>query len=84
VVFNKNIMSDKNTSNNLGTALDKASHANIPMMCKPFHRPFQYMGMQVPQAEKSLDVKAMKLEALLLKTMIVVCTLKQKVISLVI
>lgn len=26
-------------------------------MCKPFHRPFQYMGMQVPQAEKIFECK---------------------------
>ncbi|HFG9908453.1 TPA: toll/interleukin-1 receptor domain-containing protein, partial [Salmonella enterica subsp. enterica serovar Victoria] len=57
MVFNKNIMSDKKTFDNLGTALDKASHANIPMMCKPFHRPFQYMGMQVPQVEKIFECK---------------------------
>ncbi|EEH8291257.1 toll/interleukin-1 receptor domain-containing protein [Salmonella enterica] len=57
VVFNKNVMSDEKVFDNLGTALDKASHANIPIMCKPFHRPFQYMGMQVPQAEKIFECK---------------------------
>jgi hypothetical protein len=67
VVFNKNIMSDKNTSDNLGTALDKASHANIPMMCKPFHRPFQYMGMQVPQAEKIFGCKSNEVGSIIIE-----------------
>ncbi|WP_318378352.1 toll/interleukin-1 receptor domain-containing protein [Enterobacter sp.] len=57
VVFNKNVMRDEKTFDNLGTALDKASHANIPVMCKPFHRPFQYMGMQVSHAEKIFECK---------------------------
>lgn len=57
MVFNKNVMSDEKIFDNLGTALDKASHANTPIMCKPFHRPFQYMGMQIPQAEKIFECK---------------------------
>lgn len=36
---------------NLGGAVDKAwSSYSLPIYSKPFHRPFQYMGMAVPKA----------------------------------
>ncbi|MFP1788315.1 toll/interleukin-1 receptor domain-containing protein [Lonsdalea quercina] len=58
IVFNKNVMSNKRTNHNLSTALDKASYKNLPIMCKPFHRPFQYIGMTISQAEKEINRKA--------------------------
>ena len=58
IVFNNSVMNDDATLNNLGTALDKATQKNLPMMCKPFHRPFQYLGMNIAQAEESVGVKA--------------------------
>ncbi|OSN07586.1 molecular chaperone Tir [Lonsdalea britannica] len=58
IVFNKNIMIRQKTNHNLSTALDKVFYRNLPMMCKPFHRPFQYMGMAISQAEKEVDCKA--------------------------
>ncbi len=67
IVFNKNVMSNDKKFDNLGTALDKASHASIPMMCKPFHRPFQYMGMQVPQAEKILECKGNEIGSIIVE-----------------
>ena len=54
MVFNKNVMAMARTNRNLGTALDKAFAQNLPLMSKPFHRPFQYMGMTVPQAEAAV------------------------------
>ncbi|KAA3667207.1 toll/interleukin-1 receptor domain-containing protein [Pectobacterium carotovorum] len=58
IVFNKNIMRNEKTSHNLSTALDKALYKNLPMMCKPFHRPFQYIGMTISQVEKETGCKS--------------------------
>jgi hypothetical protein len=58
VVFNKKALENIADSNNLGTALDKAISYNLPIMHKPFHRPFQYMGMTVSQAENAVGSKA--------------------------
>lgn len=55
IVFNKNVMQSKKSYNNLATALDKAFAKNLPMMSKPFHRPFQYMGMSIEKAEKEVN-----------------------------
>lgn len=54
VVFNKHAMDDKASPNNLGTALDKVVAKNLPLMSKPFHRPFQYIGMSIAQAEEAV------------------------------
>jgi hypothetical protein len=54
VVYNKSVMSSIKTPNNLGTALDKAFSINFPVMSKPFHRPFQYIGMTVQRAESEV------------------------------
>lgn len=51
VVFNKTVMDEKRHYNNLQTALDKASRMNLPLMCRPYHRPFQYIGMSISQVE---------------------------------
>ncbi len=58
VVFNKNVMSDDYFQSNLGTALDKAASYNLPLMSAPFHRPFQYIGLNIDRAEKAIGVKA--------------------------
>jgi hypothetical protein len=50
VVFNKNAYSPPPTATNLGQALDKAWNKALPMLSRPFHRPFQYMGMTVQDA----------------------------------
>lgn len=57
LVFNKNVMSNNKASHNLVTALDKALHKNLSMMCKPFHRPFQYIGMSIAEVEKAVGSK---------------------------
>jgi hypothetical protein len=58
LVFNKGVMNSEKSSNNLGTALDKALFKSLPLMSKPFHRPFQYMGMPIPKAESEVNEKA--------------------------
>lgn len=51
VVFNKNAMNDNFAAGHLGTAIDKAIYYNLPLLSSPFHRPYQYIGMQINQAE---------------------------------
>ena len=58
VVFNKNVMSDESCHNNLSTAVDKAISYNLQLMCAPFHRPFQYIGMSVEKVEKAVGTQA--------------------------
>lgn len=58
LVFNKSVLSSERSSNNLGTALDKAFFKSLPLMSKPFHRPFQYMGMPIHKAESEVGATA--------------------------
>ncbi|AOT10347.1 toll/interleukin-1 receptor domain-containing protein [Pseudoalteromonas luteoviolacea] len=57
VAFNKNVVTPQ-TSSNLGSSLDSAIMLGLPIMSAPFHRPYQYLGMQVDEVEKLVDVKA--------------------------
>lgn len=50
IVFNKNALESNLTGATLGKALDKAALLNLPLFCKPFHRPFQYIGMSIAVA----------------------------------
>lgn len=58
LVFNKSVMNSEKSSNSLGTALDKAFLKSLPLMSKPFHRPFQYMGMSIHKAEAEVGAIA--------------------------
>ncbi|HIM41085.1 MAG TPA: toll/interleukin-1 receptor domain-containing protein [Methylophaga aminisulfidivorans] len=58
LVFNKSVMRYERSANSLGTALDKASLKNLPLMSKPFHRPFQYIGMAIHKAEAEVGATA--------------------------
>lgn len=58
VVFNKNAMNSEASEHNLGIAVDKAIFINLPLMCSPFHRPFQYIGMTISKVEEMLGVKS--------------------------
>jgi TIR domain len=53
VVFNKNAYQPLIGTTNLGQALDKAWKKTLPMLLRPFHRPFQYMGMTVQDAARA-------------------------------
>jgi len=52
VVFNKNAYAPPMNATNLGQALDRAWNKALPMLTRPFHRPFQYMGMAIQDAAR--------------------------------
>ncbi len=52
LVFNKSAVTGKSKSSGLGQAIDKASNLLLFFYPKPFHRPFQYIGMRVSDAAK--------------------------------
>jgi len=54
VVFNKKALESNLTNASLGQALNNAAIINLPVFRKPFHRPFQYMGMSISKASKSV------------------------------
>lgn len=53
IVFNKNAYAPPVISTNLGQALDKAWNKALPILSRPFHRPFQYMGMTIQDAARA-------------------------------
>lgn len=53
VVFNRNAYAPPLGATNLGQAIDKAWSKALPMLSRPFHRPFQYMGMTVQDAARA-------------------------------
>ncbi|AMC35362.1 toll/interleukin-1 receptor domain-containing protein [Janthinobacterium sp. B9-8] len=57
-VYNKTVMNSERSSNNLSSAINKANAKCLPLLTKPFHRPFQYMGMSIQKAEETFSVKA--------------------------
>lgn len=54
VVFNKNALVPPQPGPHIGIALDKAWQVGLPVLSKPFHRPFQYMGMSVSVAAQAV------------------------------
>lgn len=52
VVFNKNAYAPPTNATNLEQALDRAWNKALPMLTRPFHRPFQYMGMAIQDAAR--------------------------------
>ncbi|MGV2830300.1 hypothetical protein [Myxosarcina sp. GI1(2024)] len=55
VVFNQRALESSISASSLNEALDKTHIINLPMFCKPFHRPFQYIGMIIDNAAKEVD-----------------------------
>lgn len=55
LVFNKKALGNSFDKNSLDLALDKASLINLPLYSKPFHRPYQYMGMTISQAAQAVN-----------------------------
>lgn len=53
VVFNRNAFAPPANATNLGQALDKAWTKALPTLTRPFHRPFQYMGMTIQDAARA-------------------------------
>jgi hypothetical protein len=54
VVFNKRALEVNFSGATLGEASDNATIINLPMLHKPFHRPFQYIGMSIASASESV------------------------------
>jgi hypothetical protein len=68
MVFNKSAMQAERSPYNLGTAIDKAFYKNLPLMSKPFHRPFQYMGMPIQKAELEIGATANNVGNIIIET----------------
>jgi hypothetical protein len=54
IVFNKNALAAPPPDIHLGKASDKALENALPILSKPFHRPFQYLGMAVQDAAQAV------------------------------
>mgnify|MGYP001791146624 FL=1 len=54
----KSVLNSTRSTNNLGTAIEKASSINLPLLSKPFYRPFQYIGIPIQKAELETGGKA--------------------------
>lgn len=55
VVYRKSVIHNLPNVTHIGRAIDKAWGAGLPILCRPFHRPFQYMGMSVDSAAKAVS-----------------------------
>lgn len=55
IVFNNDLFKTPDKNKTLGNAIDKAYKFNLPLFCKPFHRPFQYIGMLIKDASKEVN-----------------------------
>ncbi len=55
IVFNRTALDGSGPKNHLGLAIDRASTKALPYLIKPFHRPYQYMGMTVADAAKAVN-----------------------------
>lgn len=58
VAFNRSAYAGHTAGANLGQAVDKAWRLLIPVLRKPFHRPFQYIGMAVDAAARDVGAPA--------------------------
>lgn len=58
IVFNKRALESNITAASLDDAMSKANIINLPLLNKPFHRPFQYLGMTIANAEKEVSQKS--------------------------
>ena len=54
IVFNKSVLTGKSSASNIGQAIDKASDQLLFFYPKPFHRPFQYIGMRISDAAREV------------------------------
>jgi hypothetical protein len=55
LVFNRAAFLSTVTGENLGTAIEKAWAKALPTLSRPFHRPFQYMGMSIQDAALTVN-----------------------------
>lgn len=68
VVFNKKAMENSRADPSLGEAVDKADLINLPLFNKPFHRPFQYMGMSIKDASIAVEQEPNKVGNIIIDT----------------
>lgn len=54
VVFNRRALEARPAGLTLGSAIDRAIGLNLRIYSRPFHRPFQYLGMSVAEAAKEV------------------------------
>ncbi len=57
-IFNKGVFNLTKPENNLGAALRKMEVNNFQILAKPFHRPYQYLGMSIQNAENQTGGKS--------------------------
>lgn len=55
IVFNRRALERSSTNMTLGQAIDRAVRLNLRLLSKPFHRPFQYIGLSVSDAAKEVN-----------------------------
>ncbi len=68
VVFNKSALQGETNAANLMTAIDKADAMSLPFYSKPFHRPFQYLGMSVDKAATEVNAKPNEVGTIIIET----------------
>lgn len=68
IVFNPRALESNISASSLHGALDKAYIVNLPVFGKPFHRPFQYMGMTIADAAKEVERKPNKVGNIIVDT----------------
>jgi hypothetical protein len=54
IVFNKRALELNSADSTLGNAIDRALRLNLPLLSKPFHWPFQYIGLSIGEAAKAV------------------------------
>jgi hypothetical protein len=54
IVFNKRALESNYNGSTLSDAIDRALNLNLPIFRHPFHRPFQYIGLSVSDAAKTV------------------------------
>ena len=57
VVFNRLVLDAGDPSANFGKVIDRAAAKSYPLLSKPFHRPFQYLGMRAEPLEEQLGAR---------------------------
>lgn len=58
VVFNRQALAADGAAGTLERSLDKAWKGALPILSRPFHRPFQYIGMSIQDAVRATGGRA--------------------------
>lgn len=68
VVFNRSAVTPVKSDTSLMRATDKAWSIGLRVLAKPFHRPFQYMGMCIADAAKQVGVESNQVGNIIIDT----------------